>query len=493
MLMVKKLAHRRKEMADTTMKKTYITHMPDKPGALLRAVDIISRLGINITRVSYNKSLDTNTLFIDVCGDAEKIEEASEHLSGLGYLSEGASAEIILLEFKLEDKAGTLRPVLELIESRNFNISYINSQSEGGDCQHFKMGLYVDDPSVIKDFLDSAARFCEVRILNYDRIEKNLDNTVFYITFANSISEKFSFDRAQMNCLLSDSNRIMMLLEEQNEPPLKTFEAVEKYAGFIAASRGEKFTPRISRFDFPDFTVHVVEPACGSNISVIEKGGRLLFVDTGFAIYENEMKKALESAIPGFSGMDKECIISHADIDHCGLLHWFDKVWVSRTSYENFRLENAKENNFREQNPLHEPHCHIMKLMSEYSPPDLSRLCIINEQEPDLTQPLSFIGVFEFEGLKFDVYEGAGGHAKGEIVAKGSNNDLLITGDILVNAKGFLPEQAEFNLLSPYLMTSVNMDSTLASAERRAVVSLAKSSNSFVLPGHGTPFRLGER
>ena len=46
------------------MKKTYITTMPDHVGAFLKASRCIAALGINITRVSYNKAVDMHTLFI---------------------------------------------------------------------------------------------------------------------------------------------------------------------------------------------------------------------------------------------------------------------------------------------------------------------------------------------------------------------------------------------------------------------------------------------
>ena len=55
------------------MKKTYVTSMPNHIGAFLKASKCFSALGINITRVSYNKAVDSHTLFID----AEGTEEAS--------------------------------------------------------------------------------------------------------------------------------------------------------------------------------------------------------------------------------------------------------------------------------------------------------------------------------------------------------------------------------------------------------------------------------
>ena len=55
------------------MKKTYITTMPDHIGAFLKASECFAQLGVNITRVSYNKAVDSHTLFIDAEGEEEKL------------------------------------------------------------------------------------------------------------------------------------------------------------------------------------------------------------------------------------------------------------------------------------------------------------------------------------------------------------------------------------------------------------------------------------
>ena len=58
------------------MKKMYITTMPDHIGAFLKASECFARLGVNITRVSYNKAIDSHMLFIDAEGTEEQLEEA---------------------------------------------------------------------------------------------------------------------------------------------------------------------------------------------------------------------------------------------------------------------------------------------------------------------------------------------------------------------------------------------------------------------------------
>ncbi len=71
---------------DRIMKKRYITTMPDHIGAFLKASECFASLGVNITRVSYNKAVDSHTLFIDAEGDEEQLRKADAELEKIGYL-----------------------------------------------------------------------------------------------------------------------------------------------------------------------------------------------------------------------------------------------------------------------------------------------------------------------------------------------------------------------------------------------------------------------
>ena len=121
------------------MKKTYVTSMPDHIGAFLKASKCFSVLGVNITRVSYNKAVDTHTLFIDAEGTEEQLKKADSELKKIGYLRNDSDdkTSIVLLEFCLKDVPGSVTAVLELINEFNFNISYISFQENGTDYQYF--------------------------------------------------------------------------------------------------------------------------------------------------------------------------------------------------------------------------------------------------------------------------------------------------------------------------------------------------------------------
>ena len=128
-------------IGDWTMKKTYATSMPNHIGAFLKASKCFASLGINITRVSYDKAVDSHMLFLDVEGTEDQIRKADAELEKIGYLQNNASnSSIVLISFCLKDVPGSVTDILELIHTFNFNISYINSQENGTDYQDFKMG-----------------------------------------------------------------------------------------------------------------------------------------------------------------------------------------------------------------------------------------------------------------------------------------------------------------------------------------------------------------
>ena len=144
------------------MKKTYATSMPNHIGAFLKASKCFSTLGINITRVSYDKAIDSHMLFLDVEGTKEQLKQADIELEKIGYLQNNANkSSIVLIEFRLPDVPGSVTDVLQLINEFNFNISYINSQENGSDYQYFKMGLYVDDSNKITEFIAQAEKLCK--------------------------------------------------------------------------------------------------------------------------------------------------------------------------------------------------------------------------------------------------------------------------------------------------------------------------------------------
>lgn len=469
------------------MKKTYITKMPDRSGAFMEASRVISAAGANITRVSYNKAVDAHTLFIDVSGSQRQLEAISGDLKRIGYIqSADSGARVLLLEFVLRDVPGAVLPVLELIHQYNFNISYISSHEDGSGYQNFRMGLFLEHPEDIRDFLERASALCEIRFINYDESERVLDNTVFYMAFANRMARKLNLSRHRASELMAQSNRIMQMLDERGEPPYKTFDYIGKFAEMLARYKGAAFRPRLSKLRLGQGgELCCIEPACGSNTYVLCREEKLLFFDSGFACYAPEMTDLLRRLFPGFDELHREIAITHPDIDHCGLLALFDEIHLSPAARQHFEWENRGEPNYRERNPAHAPYCAISRILSRYLPPECSHLHVLGGAPDDPADPLCLLGSFDFCGLRFDLYRGNGGHAEGEAVIVCESERLVFSGDIVVNIGGFTREQAAFNRLAPYLMTSVNMDSRKAALERGALLERFPPEKYVYCCGHG--------
>lgn len=207
------------------------------------ATKCFSLLGINITRVSYNKAVDSHTLFIDAEGTEEQLKRADTELEKIGYLQSNASkTSIVLIEFCLSDVPGSVTNVLQLINEFNFNISYISSQENGTDYQYFKMGL----------------------------------------------SEEVSRE------LLVHVNLAMQTLDEQGLSPYRTFDSINKFAELLGASKGKNFNPRISTHKVTENTeITLIEPPCGSNTIIIKSNDKVLFVDSGKSLVHMVLRRII--------------------------------------------------------------------------------------------------------------------------------------------------------------------------------------------------------
>ena len=461
--------------------------MPNHIGAFLKASKCFSELGINITRVSYNKAVDSHTLFIDAEGTEEQLKKADTELEKIGYLQSSTNkTSIVLIEFRLEDVPGSVTNVLELISKFNFNISYISSQENGTDYQYFKMGLYVDDSGKITEFLKESEKLCKVRVINYNSSEKVYDNSIFYNTYVMGLSQVMGLSENVSRELLTSVNLAMQTLDEQGLSPYRTFDSISKFAELLGASKGKNFNPRISTHKITDNTeITLIEPPCGSNTMIIKSNGKVLFVDSGYACYKEEMLEIFKKLVPDFEEIDKTILITHADVDHCGLLSVFDKIITSTKTAKCLENEYNGKNGYREQNPLHKPYINICKILTSYETVNPDKVTPMWNDIEVLTEPLTQIGFFDFEELHFEVYEGKGGHLPGEIVLIDYSKHIAITGDVYINTHGLTAEQSEYNQYAPILMTSVDTDSKLCLEERKAIMQRLGVGNWQIFGAHG--------
>ncbi len=476
------------------MERTFITTMPDQFGAFLKACNVLSELGLNITRVNYNKAVDLHTLFITAEGHAELLDTAEERLKGIGYIQDKQKeSQIYLVVFTLHDVPGTVSKVLALIEQYKFNISYINSQQDYSGYQQFKMGIFAEDPESMNRFMTEVRSLCPAELLPYNSSEKYFDNTIFYESFINGLAQMLSIDEKDRQELLVNANYAMQVLDDRNMSPFQTFDAIYGFARIISQTHGEGFKPRITEHKIDeDNSILLVEPDCGSNISVLKSHGKYLCIDTGYACYKDEMLSLFETLIPNFRSLEKTAVITHPDLDHTGLLPWFDHIVCTKKAAECFVLEQMGEPSAREQNVNNKPYIGICKVLTKYQVPDVSRIEIPWEKQNDGSQLLMDVGSYDFGDFHFTVYEGAGGHVPGEIILIDEEHHVAFSGDIFVNLKGMTPVQKEYNKYAPILMSSVDLEPKKSTAERNAFLELLNmiDTGKSYDPAHRTPWKI---
>jgi len=476
-------------------RKSFITSMPDKAGALLRASRIIANHGGNIVRASYNKAVDLRMLFLDVAASHDALDKIEKELFGIGYIKDRlAETRVIEVSVKIPDRPGAVLPVLETLNRHEINISYLNSSSGDEPYQDFKMGLLIEDPAMVKTLLDEISETYQINIIQCDSNEENLDNTVFYIRLANEMQRLLDLDTEKTMRFISESNRILQMLQAEGENAAKVFDYIRRFAYFVSNYRGDNFIVNIEKL-YPDngLTLYSIQPRCGSTTYIFDTGEDLIFVDTGYAIYAREMQKVFLSILPDFETRHKKIYITHADVDHCGLLSKLGdaEIILNKKSADSLKRQMAGLPDYRENTELRFGYSRISQIISGYMPPDPSRFNVLDTDTPGEHKDFIKIGEMPVGKLVFDIFEGSGGHLGGEMIYVSKKAGIIFTGDLLVNIGEFSRETAEFNSLAPYLMKSVNIDSKKATEMRRQIIkfaddiSAANGKPCMICGGHG--------
>jgi glyoxylase-like metal-dependent hydrolase (beta-lactamase superfamily II)/acetolactate synthase regulatory subunit len=476
-------------------RKSYVTSMPDKTGAFLLASKIIAKHNGNIVRVSYNKAVDLHTLFIDVEADDRSLSEIAKELENVGYLNDKISEiRVIIVDIKIPDVPEAVLPVLKILDRYDINISYINSSTNNTKYQNFKMGLLIENPKIIKMLLDDISEIYQIDIIDYDDSEKSLDNTIFYIRLANEMQKLLSLSTEKTVEFISESNRILQMLQIKGENPDKVFDYIRRFANFISKHKGSNFKADIEKVKISDIvSLYCIQPPCGSNTYVLDTADELVLIDTGYAIYADEMLSIFIKLFPDWDKRSKKIYITHADVDHCGLLSKLEcvKICLNEKSAESLRRQSIGIPDYRENNDFGLGYSKLSRIISGYTPPRTERFDIIDNNTPKEHNELLHIGNFTIADLEFDVLEGSGGHLYGEMVFVCRKIGVAFTGDNLVNISGFSPDRWEFNSLAPYLMRSVNIDSEKATDMRNQIISLVEEIGNtnkkpcIICGGHG--------
>ena len=163
--------------------------------------------------------------------------------------------------------------------------------------------------------------------------------------------------------------------ERRGGDPEVVFEAAERFGEAFQAYHGAAFAARVSRHEAAGgAVVLMIEPPVGCSLALIEAGESVVMIDSGFHCYRDELLNVIRGILPDFDNRPKVMLLTHADIDHCGLSDLADEVWMSRRCLEAFAGEKRGEPNLREREPVQEAYEHMIKAFSGYQTPPLEKM-----------------------------------------------------------------------------------------------------------------------
>lgn len=479
----------------SSQKFYFIARMPDEPGALHTAAEIVKRYRGNIERIHYDRRIDPYVVFFEVTCEPMEYGSIEGELKAIGFLQTSLT-KLGFLKFKvvLPHRAGALFEFLHYTTTAHSNIAFLDFDDQSKHPDQVTISLTLDDVTKLDRLLEQLRSRYPLEILEYDVTGKHLDDTVFYIRFAQELREIIGDQEDQfLMKLLSDINHIVQELTNQDMDPKAVFESVLETGRALKMSTGLDFYADVQRIDVTDkVELFCFQLPCGGNIFVLKDRDDMVLIDTGYGSYREDVKAMLAHYGLGDLSRLRGVYITHADADHSGGAWSFPApVYVHPGTAEIIHAANRAYGSVSESSVLEAVYTKLINLFSAFRPPE--------GMEPyDLTPKgevmgLNVIGSIQVGDVKLKVLDGLGGHLHGQVFFVAEKEGVLFTGDSLINFKSLSEERSRFNLLAKNLMTTVNVDSARADQERRVLIELAKMLSvlerdrpCLVCGGHGT-------
>ncbi len=460
------------------MKKfSFITRMPNEPGALHKAAEIAKDYDGNIHRIHYNRKIDPNTVFFEISAFETSYKEIRDNLEEIGYLQTSLKP-LNFLKFNifLPNTSGALFEFLNHLTTTNANIGFLDFDDSSKRHDKLTVSLTLDESSSLNVLLDNLKSIYRLEILEYDTEGQNLDDTVFYIVFAQKLREIIGEEDDFLIKLLNDINHIVQELTRLGEDPKRVFESILLTGNTLKDTSGDNFFADIQKIDLsPNNQLYCIQPPCGGNIYVINSPEETVMVDSGYGIYHSDILKLFQNLGINLNHL-KSIYITHADADHSGAAGSYNiKSFMHRGTWDIIEEVNRAYGSNAEECILEEVYTGLINLFSRFNPPE--NVEIFSEEVIRMRGPFPVIHSFKVGDLEFEVLESLGGHLYGQVFFLCQEEGLLFTGDSLINLDSLSKGRKSYNLLAKNLMTSVNVNGKMAKKERNGLLGLIDELN----------------
>ena len=457
----------------------FIAHMPDEPGSLERAAAIITKYEGNINRIQYDRRIDPCTVFYEVTASSEAYARITGDLARIGYLQTSLKPVSFLKFFvHLPHTTGSLARFLNNTTECGANIGFIDFDDSGQYPDRLTVSLNLDDPAATERLLDHLKSRYTLEILEYDTTGKHLDDTVFYVRFAQEIRELMGeSENTFLLSFLADTNHIAQELMNRGFDPRKAFDSVLETGRTLRATTGRNFYAEVQKVPVrPGLDLFCFQLPCGGSIYVLSAPGETLMIDSGYGIYHSDVMAMFARYGLGSEGSIGQVVITHADADHCGAGGFFPAKALMHTGTRDIiRTNNRAYGSINEHSVLEAFYTKMINLFSQFNPSE--KIACLPPAGTACRSIFPVLATVKTGGIEFEILEGLGGHTFGQIYLFSASEGLLFTADTVINFASLTPERARYSSLADFLVTSVNVNSELARKERRALLELAAATD----------------
>ena len=464
----------------------FIAHMPDTPGALHRAAEIIKKYDGNINRIQFDRRIDPGTVFYEVTATDNAYSGITKDLAEIGYLQTSLKP-LNFLKFAifLPHRPGALFEFLGYTTAAGANIAYIDFDDRGRHPDRLTVSLSLEQEAEIEHLLDQLKSRYRLEILEYDTTGKHLDDTVFYVRYAQAVRELIGdSEEPFLMSFLADTNHMAQELTDRGCNPRQAFDSVLRTGHSMNDTNGEHFYADVQTFSVTkDTMLYCFQPPCGGSLFVIRTPAEMVMVDTGYGIYHDAVMKMLSHYGLGDGRSLSRIIVTHADADHCGGAGFFHvPVFMHEGTLDILRVNNRAYGSTSDHSSLDEFYTRMINLFSRFNIPQDVR-CFEKHGEI-MRGSFPVIGTFVIGDLSFEVLDGLGGHTYGQVFLYEKEHGLLFTADSVINFASMTKDRADYSSLAAFLVTSVNVDSGRATRERKGLLALAQETDA-ALAGTG--------
>ena len=460
-------------------------------GDIRRIISVINEHNGIVKKVLYNSRIDSSIAFFEIANFSNDL------MTGLikadYILSTVQEPLFIKIKIHLPRRARAISEILTHADDAGVIITLMefDTQETKKDDTLVLMLNAVESQSV-KAFLDYLKTTYAIDIVEYTPNNEDLDNTIFYITYANRI-RRFAHDQGDHFVLsfLADINSIAFELKKLGYDPEDIFMKIYENGETLHNTIGSNFYADYQMIQLkPDTSLHCFQLPCGGNVYILENATESLMIDTGYGIYHDDIMRMCQHFGLWQNDKKKTLFISHGDADHCGGAGYIGMVPYSHPeTIDLIRSGNRAYKSVTEVSKLEQIYTTMIGTFSKWLPPDSYQK--FQSSDKDKVGAFPVFGSLEACGYTFTVLESHGGHQYGQLFLLNEEAGLFFTVDSCLNLKSISPERTKYNQLADLFMTSVNVDSDLARKERKDLLEIAadltaKSDRPFyICCGHG--------